>query len=96
MANEIREPGTSKKYQENYEILKEKAEKLKDTKEIDVDDLLDDVKQAMAAYRVCKDRIEKVQTELGELLKDAPGSTTTSEDNDEKTQKNRGEDDAPF
>ena len=52
----------------NYAILKEVAETLRTQKEPDIDALIPMVDQALAAYKVCKDRLTAVKTAFGERL----------------------------
>ena len=50
-------------FKANYAILKEVAETLRTQKEPDID-----VDQALAAYKVCKDRLTAVKAAFGERL----------------------------
>lgn len=52
----------------NYAILKEVAETLRAQKEPDIDALIPMVDKALAAYKVCKDRLTAVKTAFGERL----------------------------
>jgi len=52
----------------NYAILKEVAETLRTQKEPDIDALIPMVDQALAAYKVCKERLTAVKTAFGERL----------------------------
>jgi exodeoxyribonuclease VII small subunit len=52
----------------NYAILKEVAETLRTQKEPDIDALIPMVDKALAAYKVCKDRLTAVKTAFGERL----------------------------
>jgi exodeoxyribonuclease VII small subunit len=58
----------SETYKENYAILKEVAETLRTQKEPDIDALIPMVDRALAAYKVCKDRLQAVKTAFGERL----------------------------
>lgn len=53
-------------YQTHYKILKEVAETLKNQTEPDIDSLISHVERALAAYRVCKERIESAKKALEE------------------------------
>jgi len=52
----------------NYAILKEVAETLRTQKEPDIDALIPIVDKALAAYKVCKERLTAVKTAFGERL----------------------------
>ena len=52
----------------NYAVLKEVAETLRTQKEPDIDALIPMVDKALAAYKVCKDRLTAVKTAFGERL----------------------------
>jgi exodeoxyribonuclease VII small subunit len=58
----------SETYKDNYAILKEVAETLRTQKEPDIDALIPMVDRALAAYKVCKDRLQAVKTAFGERL----------------------------
>lgn len=52
----------------NYAVLKEVAETLRSQKEPDIDALIPMVDKALAAYKVCKERLTAVKTAFGERL----------------------------
>lgn len=52
----------------NYAILKEVAETLRNQKEPDIDALIPMVDKALAAYKVCKERLTAVKNAFGERL----------------------------
>lgn len=54
----------------NYQKLQAVAEQLSGQEDIDIDALVPKVDEAMAAYKVCKERIEKVNQMLRERLQD--------------------------
>jgi exodeoxyribonuclease VII small subunit len=57
----------------NYRILKETADWLSKQEEPDIDQLVPKVERAMQAYRICKDRLDRVKETLGQYLQgDAP------------------------
>ena len=58
----------SETYKDNYAILKEVAETLRTQKEPDIDALIPMVDRALAAYKICKDRLQDVKTAFGERL----------------------------
>jgi exodeoxyribonuclease VII small subunit len=62
----------SASFNKNYRVLKETADWLSGQKEPDIDQLVPKVEKAMQAYRICKDRLDKVQATLGQYFeKDA-------------------------
>jgi exodeoxyribonuclease VII small subunit len=52
----------------NYRVLKETADWLSKQEEPDIDQLVPKVERAMQAYRICKDRLDKVKETLGQYL----------------------------
>ncbi|MDM8558211.1 exodeoxyribonuclease VII small subunit [Candidatus Parabeggiatoa sp. HSG14] len=52
-------------YQENYQKLKQIAEKMRDQEEPDIDQLVAMVNEATKAYKNCQARIESVEKALG-------------------------------
>ena len=55
-------------YLENYKILQETAQYLREQEAVDVDMLIPLVDKALSAYAVCKSRIEAVEKMLAERL----------------------------
>ena len=51
-----------------YEVLQRHAQTLRDQDEPNIDDLLDIVNESVAAYKVCKQRIDAVEKALEEAL----------------------------
>jgi len=67
----------SESFNSNYHILKKTADWLSGQKEPDIDQLVPKVEQAMRAYTICKDRLDKVQATLGQYFQiDGSGATT--------------------
>jgi exodeoxyribonuclease VII small subunit len=58
----------SASFNKNYKVLKETADWLSGQKEPDIDQLVPKVEKAMQAYRICKDRLDKVQATLGQYF----------------------------
>ncbi len=58
----------SDSFNKNYRVLKETADWLSGQKEPDIDQLVPKVERAMRAYSICKDRLDKVQTTLGQYF----------------------------
>ncbi|AKP73478.1 hypothetical protein Psal006b_02158 [Piscirickettsia salmonis] len=54
----------SKKFQDNYMVLKDVAEHLRTQTEPDIDELIPMIKRASQAYQTCKQRLEAVRNEL--------------------------------
>ncbi len=68
-------------FNKNYKILKETADWLSNQKEPDIDRLVPRVETAMKAYRICKDRLDKVQATLGQYFEtDDMGPSAVAED----------------
>lgn len=59
----------SQSFNKNYKLLKETADWLARQEEPDIDQLVPKVEKAMEAYRICKDRLDKVQETLGQYLR---------------------------
>jgi exodeoxyribonuclease VII small subunit len=57
----------------NYRLLKETADWLAHQEEPDIDQLVPRVERAMRAYQLCKDRLDQVQTTLGQYLQGGDG-----------------------
>ena len=51
----------SQNFNKNYRLLKETDDWLSSQKEPDIDQLVPKVERAMAAYKICKDRLERTQ-----------------------------------
>lgn len=93
-------------FREAYEVLQRHAATLRQQSEPNIDDLLDIVNESVAAYKVCKARIDAVEKALGEALEsagldDSPRATRAA---DEPTSRpgatdkigSGGDDDIPF
>jgi exodeoxyribonuclease VII small subunit len=65
MVNERREPTGHNRLQQEHKDLKDTADWLSSQKEPDIDQLVPKVEKAMGAYKICKDRLDKVQETLG-------------------------------
>jgi exodeoxyribonuclease VII small subunit len=59
----------SQSFNKNYKVLKDTADWLSRQEEPDIDQLVPRVERAMQAYRICKDRLDKVQETLGQYLR---------------------------
>lgn len=57
-----------KDYQSAYHTLQSAAERLENDPSIDIDELGDIVQEAIAAYKVCKERIDAVQKILNDAF----------------------------
>jgi exodeoxyribonuclease VII small subunit len=58
----------STSFNKNYKVLKDTADWLSSQKEPDIDQLVPRLEKAMAAYRICKDRLDQVQASLGQYF----------------------------
>ncbi|GKT12959.1 MAG: exodeoxyribonuclease VII small subunit [Thiomicrorhabdus sp.] len=59
---------TAESFKHNYKKLQEIAQKLSDTSEVDIDELVPMVDEATRSYQLCKSRIEAVETALNSRL----------------------------
>ncbi len=55
---------TPENFKEAYQILKNNADKLDHSDELDIDNLVAIVEESLAAYRVCQSRIDAVEQAL--------------------------------
>ncbi len=55
-------------FKENYQKLQEIAQKLSQSQEVDIDELVPMVDEATRAYNLCKSRIEAVEEALNQRL----------------------------
>lgn len=55
-------------YMENYKVLSDAAQELREQEVVDIDKLVPIVDKALAAYSACKSRIEAVEALLSERL----------------------------
>ncbi len=63
---------TSESFKENYQKLQEIAQKLSNSSEVDIDELVPMVDEATRAYQLCKSRIEAVESALSNRLESDP------------------------
>lgn len=61
----------AKTFREAYDVLHQHAQTLRDQNEPNIDDLLHIVNESVAAYKVCKQRIDAVEKALEEALSSA-------------------------
>ena len=69
----------SQHYADNYQKLEQIATQLSRQERIDIDKLLPMIDEAMAAYELCKSRIEQVETLLQSRLQTAVAVNTSAE-----------------
>lgn len=62
-------------FREAYEVLQRHAQELRNADEPNIDDLLDVVTESVAAYKVCKQRIDAVELALKDALADVGADT---------------------
>lgn len=60
-----------KTFREAYDVLQRHAQTLREQEEPNIDDLLEIVNESVAAYKVCKKRIDAVEKALEEALASA-------------------------
>ncbi len=65
MSEDVLDSGS---FNKNYRVLKDTADWLSKQEEPDIDQLVPKVERAMQAYRICKDRLDKVKETLGQYL----------------------------
>jgi exodeoxyribonuclease VII small subunit len=58
----------AKTFREAYAVLQDHAQTLREQTEPNIDDLLSIVTESVAAYKVCKERIDAVEKALQEAL----------------------------
>ncbi len=66
----------SDSFKANYATLQDIAQKLSNTEEVDIDELVPMVDEATRAYQLCKSRIEAVENALNKRL-DTENSDST-------------------
>ncbi|MEZ2307127.1 hypothetical protein PQQ72_15885 [Paraburkholderia strydomiana] len=62
---------SEKSFKQAYGVLQKHAETLRNQQEPNIDDLLTIVTESVAAYKVCKERIDAVETALEQALSGA-------------------------
>ena len=67
-------------FREAYGVLQEHAETLREQTEPNIDNLLSIVTESVAAYKVCKERIDAVEKALQAALTDVGGGAPSSDD----------------
>lgn len=70
----------SDSFKTNYAKLQEIAQKLSNTQEVDIDELVPMVDEATRAYQLCKSRIEAVESALSKRLEQDADSETNSQE----------------
>ena len=73
---------TAESFKENYQKLQEIAQKLSDTSEVDIDELVPMVDEATRAYQLCKSRIEAVESALSNRLENDSKNDFMEHDHD--------------
>ena len=73
---------TEKTFKQAYGVLQQHAETLRNQQEPNIDDLLTIVTESVAAFNVCKERIDAVEKALEQALSGAAGSTRSIDDDD--------------
>ena len=69
-------------FKENYQRLQEIAQKLANSSEVDIDELIPMVDEATRSYQLCKSRIEAVEKALNTRL-ETDDNTSSAAENDE-------------
>ena len=73
---------TEKTFKQAYGVLQQHAETLRNQQEPNIDDLLTIVTESVAAFNVCKERIDAVEKALEQALSGAGVSNRSVEDDD--------------
>ena len=73
---------TPESFKENYQKLQEIAQKLSDSSEVDIDELVPMVDEATRAYQLCKSRIEAVESALANRLEQDNSQENSEANND--------------
>jgi exodeoxyribonuclease VII small subunit len=79
-------------FRDAYGVLQEHAETLREQTEPNIDDLLSIVTESVAAYKVCKERIDAVEKALQAALTDVggdvgrTGGAPSGDDGDEQSE----------
>lgn len=73
---------TEKTFKQAYGVLQEHAETLRNQQEPNIDDLLTIVTESVAAFNVCKERIDAVEKALEQALNGAGVSSRFVGDDD--------------
>ncbi len=73
---------TAESFKENYQKLQDIAQKLSDTSEVDIDELVPMVDEATKAYQLCKSRIEAVEAALNNRLENDSKNHVMETEND--------------
>ena len=73
---------TEETFKQAYGVLQEHAETLRNQQEPNIDDLLTIVTESVAAFNVCKERIDAVEKALEQALSGAAVSSRTVEDDE--------------
>ncbi|WP_029407553.1 exodeoxyribonuclease VII small subunit [Thiomicrorhabdus sp. Milos-T2] len=72
---------TAESFKDNYQKLQEIAQKLANSGEVDIDELVPMVDDATRAYQLCKSRIEAVESALNTRLDNETGNDSGNESN---------------
>lgn len=86
MSDETELDSTS--FNKNYKVLKDTADWLSSQKEPDIDQLVPRVEKAMGAYKICRDRLDKVQATLGQYFQQDGAAVSESTEQSDGVIKN--------
>ncbi len=71
---------TEKTFKQAYGVLQQHAETLRNQQEPNIDDLLTSVTESVAAFNVCKERIDAVEKALEQALSGAAVSSRSMDE----------------
>lgn len=84
-------------FKQAYATLQKHAQALRSQQEPDIDNLTTIVSESVAAYKVCKERIDAVEKALEQSIGNAQLPTSTAKPQPaESSSRGSDEDDAPF
>lgn len=72
---------TNETFKENYQKLQEISQKLANSEEVDIDELVPMVDEATRAYNHCKSRIEAVESALNTRLENEDADAVDNKEN---------------
>lgn len=86
---------SEKTFKQAYGVLQRHADTLRNQQEPNIDDLLTIVTESVAAYKVCKERIDAVETALEQALSGA-GVSSAEQVTEQPDESASLDDDIPF
>jgi len=72
----------TKKFITHYQKLQTIAQQLKDNSNPDIDKVLEQVKEAVESYQICKTRLDAATQELDKIMQSVESETGKKEENE--------------